>query len=115
LAAIVGGLLGGLLVPLALAAPTSLLLIPAHFLFTLLASIAALGEGLSGRPQRARAWGGAHLLASILMVAGLEVGARVHEVRYWIGPWILALLWGWLPMVVGGAAGATYSRPPTAD
>src|SRR5688500_7340947 len=105
LAAILGGLVGMLLVPLALVAPTALLLLPAHFAFTALATAAALGEGVAGRPERARLWGWWHLVVSIVTVGGLELGSRLDGRGYWVVPWVFVLAWGWLPPVVGGLAG----------
>ena len=80
LAAILGGLVGVLLVPLALAAPTSLLLLPAHLAFCALASAAAIGEGLAARPERARLRGAWSLVATIGMVAALQLGSGVDGV-----------------------------------
>jgi len=104
-AAVFGGLVGVLLVPLALAAPTAWVLVPAHLLFSVLVTIATTGEGFAGRPERARLWGLAYLVASVAMVAALELGAGVRSSRYWIGPWVLVLLWAWVPPVAAGLAG----------
>ncbi len=105
LAAILGALIGLLLVPLALVSPTWLLLLPAHLLFTLLALAATVAEGLAGRAERARQWGFGHLVATIAMIGALELGARVDGSRWWLIPWVLVLLWGWLPITVSGVAG----------
>ena len=106
LLAIFGGLIGVLLVPLALVSPTAWLLLPAHLAFTVLATVAALGSGVAGRPGRARAWGVGHLLASIAMVTALEIGSRAAGGScYWIVPWLPAVMWGWIPSVAGGLSG----------
>lgn len=105
LAAVLGALLGILLVPLALVAPTAILLLPGHLAFTVLATAGAVGEGIAGRPERARLWGASHLVASIAMVGALELGSRVDGRAYWIVPWVFAVIWGWIPAVVGGLSG----------
>lgn len=102
LAAIFGALLGVLLVPLALAGPTSLLILPAHALLSTLTTAAALGEGFAGRPRRARWWGVGFVGASLAMIAALELGAEAQggadgRAWYWVAPWAGALLWGWVP------------------
>src|SRR5687768_7223715 len=107
LLAIFGGLLGALLVPLALAGPTAWLLIPAHLAFTILATVAAVLEGFAGYPERARIWGFGHLVATLAMVGALELGADLRDgsAWYWFAPWIAAAVWGWVPMVAAGLAG----------
>jgi hypothetical protein len=105
LAAILGGLVGVLIVPLALVAPTSILLIPAHLGFALLATFGAVGEAVVARPERSRIWGLWFLVASIAMVAALQFGSQVDGRAYWMLPWIAALAWGWIPPVVAGIAG----------
>lgn len=105
LAAVFGALLALLLVPLALAPTTAWLLLPAHLVFTVLVSCAALGEGWVGHPGRARAWGGSYLVASVLMVAALELGGRVHTPGYTWLPWTCALIWGWTAPLAAGLGG----------
>ena len=105
LAAVLGALLGVVLVPLALVAPTAILLLPGHLAFTALATAGAIGEGVAGRPERARLWGALHLVGSIAMIAALELGSRVDGRAYWIVPWLFAVIWGWIPAVAGGLAG----------
>ncbi len=108
LLAILAGLVALLLVPLALSGPTALLLVPGHALLALLASVGAADAGFGGRPESARRWGLFYLVATALMVAALEIGARVRgqQIAYWGVPWAAALVWGWLPPVVSGVAGA---------
>lgn len=107
LLALFAGLLGLLLVPLALSGPTALLLTPTHLGLSLVVSAGAVLDGLDGRPERARRWGFFYLLATLLMVAALEIGASAHDraLSYWGVPWGAALLWGWIPPLVSGAAG----------
>lgn len=107
LLAIVAGLLAVLLVPLALSGPTALLLLPAHLAFVLVTATGAILDGLDGCPERARRWGVLYLVASVLMVAALELGGDVRgmALTYWGVPWVAALVWGWIPPVVSGFAG----------
>ena len=108
LLAIVAGLLAVLLVPLALSGPTALLLLPAHLAFVLVTATGAILDGLDGMPERARRWGFVYLVATIGMVAALQLGGdlRGQALSYWGIPWLAALLWGWIPPVVSGMAGA---------
>jgi hypothetical protein len=108
LLALVAGLLAVLLVPLALSGPTALLLLPAHLAFVLVTSTGAILDGLDGCPERARRWSLLYLVASILMVAALELGGdmRGAALGYWGIPWVGALVWGWIPPVVSAFAGA---------
>ncbi len=102
------GLLGVLLVPLALSAATAwLLLIPAHLTFVALCCTGSVLDGYAGRPERARRWGFYGLLATAVVVGALEIGAllRGEALGYWSGPWLCALYGGWLPPVVGGIMG----------
>lgn len=117
LGAVIGALVGVLLVPLALVSPTYVLLLPAHLIFTALAVVAAVLEGLAGRPERARLWGFGHLVASIAMIGALELGARVSGTSWWVLPWILVLLWGWLPISIAGLSGwaGEYIRQRRSD
>lgn len=108
LLALFAGLLGVLLVPLALSGPTALLLLPSHLGLSLVVSLGAALDGLDGRPERARRWGFFYLLATLGMVAALEIGGLAHgrTWTYWGVPWGAALIWGWVPPVVSGVAGA---------
>lgn len=105
LLAVVCGLWGLLLVPIALAPQTAWLVVPAHLGFTLLAAVAAVGEGIAGRGGSARAFGGWHLVATVLAVAALQVGSQVAGIRYWMAPWAIVLYWAWIPAVVSGLSG----------
>lgn len=107
LLAIVAGLLAVLLVPLALSGPTALLLLPAHLAFVLVTSTGAILDGLDGCPERARRWGFLYIVATLLMVAALQLGGDVRgqALSYWGIPWLGAVIWGWIPPVVSGMAG----------
>jgi hypothetical protein len=107
LLAILAGVLGVLLVPLALSGPTALLLVPAHLAFAALVCVGAVWEGLDGAPERARRWGFGFLVATIAMVGALQVGAEVHGqgMGYWGAPWLAALCWSGVPPVASGLAG----------
>ncbi|MEQ1508743.1 MAG: hypothetical protein ABMB14_41330, partial [Myxococcota bacterium] len=107
LLAIVAGLLAILLVPLALSGPTALLCPPAHLALAVTCCIGSVLDGLDGWPERARRWGFFYLVASIAMVAALELGADVRSQTwgYWGIPWVMAMVWGWIPPVVAGMGG----------
>lgn len=105
LAAIVGAMLGILLVPLALIGQTAWLVVPSHALFAVLVTIAAVADGVTGRPERARVWGAGYLVCSIATIAALQVGSSVEGRAYWIGPWMAMLVWGWIPPIAAGLAG----------
>lgn len=98
LLAIVAALAGLLLVPLALAAGTAWLVLPAHLGFSVLCCVSAVLAGLSGRPWQARVVGLAYLGLSLAMVVALSVGAQVRAGSwYWVVPWAGVLLWAWIP------------------
>jgi hypothetical protein len=105
LLAIVGALLGVLLVPIALVGPTAWLVVPAHALFSLLVTVAAVIDGLSGRAERARVWGIGYMVASLATIGALQFGSTVEGRAYWVVPWVAMLAWGWAPPVVAGLAG----------
>jgi hypothetical protein len=112
LLAIGAGLLGVLLVPLALSQPTALLLVPAHLGLSVLVCAGAAVDGLAGWAERSRRWGLFYLVATAAMTGALEVGAQVHgsALGYWGVPWLAAVLWGWVPPLVSGIAGAWAER-----
>jgi hypothetical protein len=100
--------LTGLLLPLlGLSAPTAVMLLPAHALFSVLVCAGSMLHGWRGHPDLARRWGLAYLVATALCIASLEVGALVRgaALAYWGLPWIALLAWGWVPPVVSGGAG----------
>lgn len=103
--AVLGGLFGVLLVPLSLVAPTAWLVLPGHLALTVLATVAALHAGWIGRAERARLWGLGYLVATIAMVAALQLGREVSGGVWWVFPWFAAVLWGWIPPVVAGLSG----------
>jgi hypothetical protein len=107
LLALLAGANALVLLALALSGPTAVMLVPGHALFATLVCAGAMVDGWWGRPDRARAWVGMYLVASILLVAVLEFGADMrHEgMGYWGLPWAFMLMWGWVPPLVGGAAG----------
>ncbi len=105
LLAIFGALIGLLIIPLGLVPPTTVLLVPGHLLLTVLATVGALTEGLGGRPERARLWGFGYLVSSVLAVGALEIASHRTESSWWLAPWFLMVIWGWIPPAVAGAAG----------
>ena len=101
--------LNGLVLPvLALSAPTAIMLVPGHQLFSVLVISGSLVHGWTGHPDLARRWLLAYLVATMATVGSLEVGAMVRgsELAYWAVPWVAVLFWGWIPPLVCGAAGA---------
>lgn len=93
------------LIPLGLAVPTAWLVVPVHLVFAALVTVATLGEGLSGHPERARRWGLGYIVSSLLLVAAMELGAALRGTAYWQLPLALMLLWGWVPPAVAMVAG----------
>jgi hypothetical protein len=93
--------------PLALSAPTGLLVVPAYALLCLVVAAGAAVDAFGGRPARCGAWGFGHLLATIALVTALDVGGRVQGGTWgqWGVPFAFVLVVGWLPPVVafGGA------------
>lgn len=110
LLAIFGGLTGILILPLGLVAPTAWLLVPAHAAFTALCILGALLSAARGAADAARRWGAWHIVATIGAMTGFELGRRAQEGAWWMAPWLLILLWAWIPMVVAGLAGAVGER-----
>lgn len=104
--AVFGGLTGVLIVPLGLVAPTAWLLVPAHAAFTALCVMGAVLSGARGAADAARRWGAWHAVATIGAMTGFELGRRAQEGIWWMAPWLLILIWAWIPMVVAGLAGA---------
>lgn len=102
------GLVGVLMVPLAMSAPTAwLLLTPAYSVFVSLACTGAMIDGYDGRPEHARRWGFVALVVTALVCGALELGAEIRGggQAYWGGPWLCALSMGWMPPVVAGIMG----------
>ncbi len=104
LLAILAGSLGFVSMPLALSSITSWLLVPCHAVLTAVACAGAVAEAGGGRPERARLWGLAYLVATALMLGALEVGAA-RGGGYWSLPLAAVLMWGWVPPLVAGLAG----------
>lgn len=103
LLAVLAGLLGILLVPVALAGGTAWLMLPAHLVFAGACTLGAILAGLDGYPGRARAFGAAYLLGSLAAVVALSWGSGARDGSwYWILPWAGSLLWAWAPPVVAG-------------
>ena len=113
LLAVLGALLGIVLVPLALAGGTAWLLLPGHLAFAGACAAGAVLAGLDGHPWRARTFGGAYLLGSVLVVAALAIGSEARDGSwYWILPWAAGLVWGWAPPVIAGIMGFVGERRP---
>jgi len=104
--AVLGALLGVVLVPLALTGGTAWLLLPGHLTFAGACAVGAVFAGLDGHPWRARAFGGGYLVASLLIVGALALGSQARDGSwYWMVPWGAGLVWGWVPPLVAGAMG----------
>ena len=104
-AAGLASLVGLLLVPLGLAAPTSFVLLPAHLFFTVLTLVAVCSDAFLGRPGRVMVWTALYVVASLAMVVSLEVGFSVRPEGWYaltpIVPWAGAVIWGWVVPVAG--------------
>lgn len=100
---VLAGLIGILLVPLALAGGTAWLIVPAHLMLAVSCTGGAVLAGLGGRPGTVQAYSAGYLVASLAMVAALAVGSEVRDGSwYWMVPWSAVLIWGWAPPVVAG-------------
>jgi len=90
-----------------LSGPTALLLLPGHLLFAALVMTGTTVDGWAGRPEAARGWVFAYVVHGVLLVALLELGARVRgeALGYWALPWSGLLIWGWVPPLWAGAMG----------
>ena len=111
LLAVLAGLLGVLLVPVALAGGTAWLLLPTHLVFAGACTLGAILAGIDGYPGRVRAFGGVYLVASIAAVVALSWGSSARDDSwYWILPWAGSLLWAWAPPVVVGVFTFVGSR-----
>ncbi len=106
--ALVAALLVLVQVPLALSAPTALLLVVAYGLQCVVVTAGAAVDAFRGRALRARRWGFVHLLASVLVVAALDVGSRVQggTWSYWGVPFAFVLAVGWVPPLLAFGLGA---------
>lgn len=104
------GLLGLLLVPLALAPTTSWLAVLGHLVLSGLCVGLAAWEGVAGRPGTARAWGAWSVLSTAGVAGALHVGWAEHGSWAWIGPFALLALWGWVPPVAAWGAGSLGAR-----
>ena len=104
-AASLAALIGVLLVPLALAAPTSFVLIPAHLSLTLLTLVAIGADTFHGRPGRVLAWPVLYVGASVAMVVALEAGFSVRTAGWYtltpVFPWVVTLTWVWTVPLAG--------------
>ena len=105
LAAIVGALLAVALPFVALAPLTAWMILPGHLGLTVIATTASVAEGWHGHPEAARVWGGLYLVASVVLVAALELGSSVYGSGYVWLPWTAMLVWGWMPPIASGVGG----------
>jgi hypothetical protein len=115
--AVLSGLLGVVLVPLALTLGTAIVLLPSHFLFAVLCTAGSLVAAGGGRSFAPRAFGGWFLLCSLAAAVALDLGSRVGPFAYWWLAWTPALVWSWVPPLVAALAaeigrflGSTRSR-----
>lgn len=106
LLAILSGLLGVLIVPLALAAATSWLAVLAHLLLAATCTTLSVWHGAAGRPAEARGWGLWFVLVTVAAGLSLHVGSWQRDGWGWAVPLVLLCLWGWIPPVIAWVAGA---------
>lgn len=97
--ALVAGLLVAVQLPLALSAPTALFGVVAYALQCAAITSGAAVDAFQGRAARCRWWGFSHLVASVFVVAALDVGGRVHgaALAHWGVPFAFVLAVGWIP------------------
>ncbi|MCB9664153.1 MAG: hypothetical protein H6732_08555 [Alphaproteobacteria bacterium] len=110
LAGVATGLLGLLLVPLALTAGTSWLAVLGHLALTALCVGLAWFDGLAGRPATARAWGAWAAVCTAGVAGALHLSWSAHGGWAWMAPFALILLWAWVGPVAGWLAGAVGAR-----
>ena len=101
-----GRLLGGFgllfalfLIPLALAPNVIWLVLPGHLVFSVVVVAGALQQGFDGHQGGARLWGALYLIATICIAIAMEWGASGRGSDYWLVPWAVLLIWGWIPAV----------------
>ena len=98
--------LGVLVVPLAASPVTSWLGVAVHLGLTVQCVVLSLVAGLAARGGEARAWGLWSVLGTLAIGAALHVASWAEGGRAWWGPFVLVLLWGWIPPLVAAVAGA---------
>lgn len=105
LAVAAGGILGLLLVPLAMSTATSWLVLPAHLLMCMVGTTDLVSQALRGRGDRARAWGVWILLATLGAGGSLQLSSWAGEGWSWMLPWSGLLCWAWVPPVLAVVLG----------
>jgi hypothetical protein len=98
LAGVLATLLSLALFGAALGPVTGWLIVPGHLAFSAVCVIGGTSASLVGHGRTVRFFGWGYLVGTIGMVVGLSLGEQVENGSwYWIIPWALVLLWGWLP------------------
>ena len=99
-----GRLLGGFgillalfLIPLSLTPSVIWMVLPGHLLFSCLVCAGALQQGFDGHQNGARLWGALYLVATLGISGAMEWGAAGWQNDYWLVPWGILLVWGWIP------------------
>ena len=95
-----GFVLGALLIPLALAPNIIWLVLPGHIVFSELVCTGAFIAGFQGNAMAVRLWGGFYALISVGLALTMDLGSSARESWYWMIPWTILLMWGWIPAVV---------------
>jgi hypothetical protein len=98
--------LGIVAVPLSASPVTSWLGVVVHLGLSVQCAILSTVAGLGARGGEARAWGLWSVLTTLGLGAALHVASWADGGRAWWGPFVLVLLWGWIPPVVAALAGA---------
>ena len=101
-----GRLLGGFglllalfLIPLSLTPSVIWMVLPGHLLFSCVVCVGVLQQGFDGQLNGTRLWGAIYLLTSIAIAISMETGGAGWQSDYWLVPWGMLLLWGWIPAV----------------
>lgn len=87
------------LVPLALAPNVVWMVIPGHFVFSLVVTLGAAHQGFVGHSRGVTGWGVLYMVTSIAIAASMGFGEETRLSWYWMVPWALMLVWGWIPAV----------------
>ena len=87
------------LVPIALAPNVVWMVIPGHFIFSLIVTLGAAQQGFAGQGRGVSGWGVLYVVTSIAIAASMSFGEDARISWYWMVPWTFMLLWGWVPAV----------------
>lgn len=108
--AVLTGLLGVAVVPLALSAATSWMAILGHLALSAACVGLSITDGAGGRPMAARGWGVFHLCTTAGIATALHAASWTRGGWGWTVPLFAVLLWAWIPPIVAFASGAVAQR-----